>query len=115
MDKQALGRRGEDIAVNYLISKGYKVLHRRYRTREGEVDIIAEKGGVLSFIEVKTRSNLNYGDPYEAVDSRKLSHMRSVALRYIQQNCIESMDISFEVISIVLQPQRVKVEHIKEI
>ncbi len=115
MDKQSLGRMGENIAANYLLSKGYRILHRRYRTKEGEVDIIAEKDGVISFVEVKTRRSLKYGAPYEAVDQRKLSHMRNVAMRYLQLNMVGEADMSFDVISIVIMEQGVKIEHIKEI
>ena len=59
--RQRLGKKGEDAACTYLERKGYVICRRNYRCRYGEIDIIAAKGGELSFVEVKTRRNLNFG------------------------------------------------------
>ena len=64
------GYTGEDIAVNFLISKGYKVLERNWRYRRNEIDIIAWHGSTLVFVEVKTRSSLECGHPREGIDKR---------------------------------------------
>lgn len=66
------GRLAEDFAVELLTSKGYKVIERNFRSRFGEIDIIALKDGYLIFIEVKARWNLNYGYPEEAVSRKKI-------------------------------------------
>ena len=60
------GKLGEEIASKYIISKGGKVIERNYRTRVGEVDLIAKLNGELVFVEVKSRSNINYGYPAES-------------------------------------------------
>lgn len=65
--RQRLGKKGEDAACTYLERKGYVICRRNYRCRYGEIDIIAAKGGELSFVEVKTRRNLNFGLPRLAV------------------------------------------------
>ena len=65
------GKLGEEIASKYIISKGGKVIERNYRTRVGEVDLIAKLNGELVFVEVKSRSNINYGYPSESVNYKK--------------------------------------------
>jgi len=62
-----LGKKGEQLAAEFLISKGYKIVARNFRFQKAEVDIIARKNNVLAIIEVKTRSSSNFGDPQEFV------------------------------------------------
>ena len=83
--RQRLGKKGEDAACAYLERKGYVICRRNYRCRYGEIDIIAAKGGELSFVEVKTRRNLNFGLPRLAVTYAKQQKIRSAALFYLQQ------------------------------
>ena len=86
--KQKRGRKGEDIACKYLQRNNYTVIDRNFRCRQGEVDIIAcdEQEKELVFFEVKTRSNLKYGRPSEAVQKTKQNHIISVAKYYIFLN-----------------------------
>jgi putative endonuclease len=79
MTLQSIGKLGEVLAARHLCSLGYKIKEQNYRTKLGELDIIAEKGNTLYFIEVKTRIGDLHGKPYEAVTPRKLSHIRRVA------------------------------------
>ena len=75
-----VGNRGENFAAGILEDSGYMILERNYRSRSGEeIDIIATKDGVLHFIEVKTRQNLKYGRPCEAVTEEKKKHLRRAA------------------------------------
>ena len=109
MDNITLGKIGENTAADILSAEGYRVLRRNYRCREGEVDIIASKGPVISFIEVKTRSSRLYGRPCEAVDLTKQKHIRKAAYSYLKEmerNGYVPNKISFDVIEVV-------VEHIK--
>ncbi|MFN1911072.1 YraN family protein [Clostridioides difficile] len=71
MNNKEKGDFGEEIAVNYLLSKGAKILEKNYRLRIGEVDIIANIGDEVVFVEVKSRSNIKYGYPCESVDFKK--------------------------------------------
>lgn len=103
MSLQSIGRTGEDFASDYLISLGYHIKERNFRTKLGELDIIAEKGGIIYFVEVKTRIGDLHGKPYEAVTPRKLSHIRRVAQAYILQTEIKSKKHSLQVISIELR------------
>ena len=115
MDRQSVGRQGEDIAVNYLKSKGFNIIDRRYRVREGEIDIVAEREERLYFIEVKTRRSLSYGYPYEAVNDKKLQRMRSVALKYLEENKIRNKDISFGVVSVLMMGDTIKIEYVEDV
>ncbi len=78
-----LGQQGEEAAVHYLRSRGYKILERNFRCRAGEVDIIAEEKGDLVFVEVKARSSNRYGNPAEAVTPRKQRQISKAALCYL--------------------------------
>ena len=78
-----IGKTGEAAAARYLTSSGYKILRRNYRTRAGEVDIIAEDDGVLVFAEVKTRKGSVFGQPSEGFTLQKFTNMRNAALTYL--------------------------------
>lgn len=82
---QKLGKWGERLAEQYLLAQNYQILKVNFRTREGEVDLIAEKNGVLIFVEVKTRKSQFFGEPLEAVDEIKLHRLTKVALTYIRE------------------------------
>lgn len=85
MDKRVFGQIGENAAADVLRAKGYRILRQNYRCRYGEIDIIAERGGDVSFVEVKTRQSLNYGRPCEAVTVEKRGHMRRAAHCYLEE------------------------------
>lgn len=78
-----IGKAGERAAARHLTTQGYKILKRNYRTRQGEVDIIAEDGDVLVFTEVKTRSNNEFGAPSEGFTLQKLERIRKAAIAYL--------------------------------
>ncbi|QQG44851.1 MAG: YraN family protein [Candidatus Roizmanbacteria bacterium] len=102
MYRKSLGYTGEDLAVNYLLEKSFTIINRNYHTRMGEIDIIAKKTDKLHFIEVKTRSNLNKGKPYEAVNQHKIHHLLKAAQFYLLKNKIKGCKLSLDVISIWL-------------
>ena len=81
--KQSLGRWGEDIAANFLKMRGYTILAQNKHIGHAEVDVLAQKDDELVFVEVKTRSSSVYGQPEEAVDNRKLTHLIEAAQRYV--------------------------------
>jgi putative endonuclease len=78
-----LGIRGEDVACRELERRGYAILARRFRTRNGEIDIIARDGETLVFVEVKARRSLRCGGPAEAVNWAKRQRLERMALRYL--------------------------------
>ena len=103
---RSLGRYGEDLACKYLQAKGYKILKRNFRCRRfGEIDIVASKAGVLSFIEVKTRRSSRYGKPAEAVTLAKQRKIYRVAQYYLQMRGLASRIpvLSFDVVEIIIE------------
>ncbi|MCX7793798.1 MAG: YraN family protein [Thermodesulfovibrionales bacterium] len=98
------GIKGENLAINYLKKKGYKILERNYRTRAGEIDIIASKDGMVVFVEVKTRSTDLFGAPEESVTKEKQERLKKAALYYLKD--LKNMPpLRFDVISIELKPE----------
>ena len=99
---QWFGRTGEDIARRHLRKKGYRILHSRYRTPYGEIDLIAKRGDILSFVEVKTRRPGGFGDPLEAITPRKVDHMHKAAHCFLLRNPSYQRNyfLLFEVIAI---------------
>lgn len=85
-NKRAKGARYEELAAQYLLLHGFTVTERNFRSRSGEIDIIAEKDGVTVYCEVKFRSGSSYGAPEEAVDFRKRQRLVKTAMyhRYIK-------------------------------
>jgi len=90
---QRIGRWGETIASEYLESHSYKVVGRNVRTPYGEIDIIAQKDDIISFIEVKTRTSSAFGPPEIAVSPKKQQHMLSAAEYYAQEHEIDHWQI----------------------
>jgi putative endonuclease len=93
------GKKGEDIAVEYLKGRGYEILRRNFRSGNSEVDIIAKDGNELVFIEVKTRSHHQFGYPEESVDEAKQEAIQSCAEEYISNEGWNG-DIRFDIIAI---------------
>jgi putative endonuclease len=98
--RQVLGGWGEAAAVQYLEANGYTVLARNLRTAHGELDIVAEKDGLLVFVEVKTRSSHSFAYPEDSVTPRKQAHMLSAAENYLQQNPESGETWQFDVIAV---------------
>ena len=84
MDRRALGAAGEEAAARALVKEGWTLLDRNARTRSGEIDIVAERRGVLGFIEVKARRSRAAGTPEEAVDDGKASRVAKAAAEYLR-------------------------------
>jgi len=99
-----LGKWGEERGCSYLESNGYKILERNYRCRLGEADIIAKKGDDIIFVEVKTRKNIAYGLPAEAVNFRKQSKYKKIAMWYLQEKGWGERSCRFDVLEIIIQP-----------
>ena len=101
-----MGQIGEDFAADYLRSLGWEVLDRNWRTRYGELDLIAADGDTLVIVEVKTRMSRTYDDPAAAVTPRKLQRMRLLARQWLQQQAGEGSRwwevIRFDIVSLRL-------------
>ncbi len=101
LNRRQVGADYEAVAADYLIGQGYKVLERNYRSRAGEVDLIAEKDGVIVYAEIKFRRDGRFGDPLEAVDLRKQRRIsRAAAAHYEQWGAPYGKACRFDVIGI---------------
>lgn len=96
------GKLGENIACVFLSHEGYRIIEKNFRTRFGEIDIIAENNKTICFIEVKARSGTGYGLPEEFVDERKQEKLVKTALGYITSRNINSADMRFDIVSVDL-------------
>jgi putative endonuclease len=96
-----LGNRGEHYAVDFLKQNGYKILLNNYKTKLGEIDIIAKDKDTLCFIEVKTRNSLRFGEPCESVTIFKRRQIAKVALQFLKEKNLLGRRARFDVVSIV--------------
>jgi len=113
LTKIQIGNLGEDIACAQLRAKGRKVLYRNYRgPKGGEVDIIARDGGVLSFVEVKTRTRRGYGRPLDAVDASKEALIERGANAWLRMLGTRKIAWRFDVVEIILTDGEVPSIHI---
>ena len=112
-DHNDFGKLGEELAVNYLIGKGYEILERNWHSIHKEVDIIAKEGKFLVVVEVKTRQTDEYGNPDIAVNRNKQRHLISAANAYIFQNKLD-IETRFDIISIIFKDGEPVSEHIED-
>jgi len=94
------GKKGEEKASEFLQKLVYKILERNFRTKFGEIDIVAKHKGAIVFVEVKTRSSDDFGLPEESIRKKKLSHLKRCATCYILKNRVD-LPCRFEVLSIL--------------
>jgi putative endonuclease len=98
--KQHFGLQGEELAVRHLKKKGYRIIERNFRTRAGEIDIIAKHKGQIVFAEVKTRHTNRYGHPKLAVTDHKQRKISMVALAYLKRHYAVETSARFDVVTI---------------
>jgi putative endonuclease len=101
VSRRALGARGESIAADWYEARGYTVLDRNWRCREGELDLVLEGHGAVVFCEVKTRSSDAFGIGAEAVNREKQLRIRRLASRWLTDHDRRARDLRFDVVSIL--------------
>lgn len=102
--KMAVGAKGEQLAVKFLKKRGYKILQRNYRYRNGEIDVVCYDRGTIAFVEVKTRYSDKYGPPELSVTDAKKKQIIKGAQQYIAEKKIEGINLRFDVVSIFYPP-----------
>lgn len=112
-DRRKTGAIGESLAIEALEKNGYKILEKNYRSKLGEIDIIAKEGGVLAFVEVKARRTDQFGSPKLAVTLQKQRKVSMVALGYLKETGQISKKARFDVVAIRLLPGKPDVEIIR--
>ena len=114
--RQILGRWGEEAAAEYLSANGYTLLARNLRTSHGEIDIVASKGGLLVFVEVKTRSSHAFAYPEDSVTCRKQAYMLSAAEDYLTAHPESGESWQFDVIAVEGTPGgKAQIEHFENV
>lgn len=107
------GKQGEDEAARYLRENGYEIMTRNYRYQHAEIDIVAKKGKLLIFTEVKTRTNISYGNPEEFVSYTKAKLVMKAAEHYIfAHNWLH--DIRFDIMAVTLSGNELRIKHIED-
>lgn len=107
------GKLGEELAVNYLIEKGYEIMERNWRNIHKEIDIIARDGKDLVVVEVKTRQSEENGEPDMAVTRQKQTRLISAANAYLFQNRLD-INTRFDIISIIMKDNSPVINHIED-
>ena len=112
--RQKLGRWGEQLAAKYLESHGYKVLDRNWRCLRGEIDLVAEEGDVLVFVEVKTRRGREYGTPEEALTRTKAKRLLELGQHYMLERDLEDVEWRVDLVAVELdrQGKLLRFEHV---
>ena len=108
-----LGKKGEQLAVDFLQEHGYTIVERNYRFHKAEVDIIAKKDDILAIIEVKTRSSIDFGDPQDFVKPKQIKNLVKAVDEYVTENDLD-LEVRFDIIAIVKQGKRFNIEHLED-
>lgn len=112
--RRSLGDRGEEAAARYLSRRGLRILARGYRVRCGEIDLIAQEGEEIVFVEVKTRASSGCGDPLEAVTEAKRRRIVRAAAAYLQSRGSWDRPCRFDLVAVRLGPGGAEeVEHVR--
>ena len=102
----ALGKHGEQLAAQFLRKCGYKLLVRRFKGRHGEIDLVCRHNGTLVFVEVKTRTSEEFGEPSAAVDADKQRNLSRTALEYLRHIGNPDIPIRFDIVEVVMADRR---------
>jgi putative endonuclease len=109
----ALGRAGERRAREYLVERGWTIEAANYRFGRREVDLVARRGNLIAFVEVKTRAGAGYGTPEEAVTRLKRREIELVAQEYLVRHRLEDVDVRFDVLALTVGPE-VRITHLED-
>ncbi len=112
--RKKLGAWGESVAATHLEANGYQIVARNWRSKIGELDIVAQQGAALAFVEVKTRRGRSHGTPEDAITARKAQKLMETVQSYLSENeCDEDLDFSIDVVAVELDAagKLLRVEH----
>lgn len=108
-----LGKKGEKLAADFLVKKGYTILEKNWYYQKAEVDIIAKLEDTLAVIEVKTRSNTDFGNPQDFVSSKKIKLLVGAIDEYVTTKNLD-VEVRFDIIAIVKTDNQFSIEHIED-
>ncbi len=115
INRRRQGQLGEDLAAQYLEQQGFRILERNYRFERGEIDIIAEEGNELVFVEVKARRSTVFGAPEDAVTEEKQEQVYAVADGYLFEHDIDNRPCRFDVVAIEYHEKSPDIRHIRDV
>lgn len=107
-----LGKKGEQLAVDFLLKNGYAIIERNYRFDKAEVDIIAKIQNTLAIIEVKTRSSTDFGNPQDFVKPKQIQRLVKAVDEYVKINNLD-LEVRFDIIAIVKENNNYDLEHLE--
>jgi putative endonuclease len=114
--KDALGKRGEEIAADYFRGAGLTIVDRNWRCSQGEIDLVVREGDEMVFVEVKTRSGLGYGHPLEAITAQKLSRLRRLAAAWCEAHPGNAKRIRIDAVAVIApRSGGVQLEHLRRV
>lgn len=108
-----LGKAGEELAVDFLLKKGFEIVARNFVYQKAEVDIIARKDNILSIIEVKTRSTPDFGNPQEFVKARQIQRLVKAVDHFVSDHNLD-VEVRFDIIAIIRNKAGTRIEHIED-
>jgi putative endonuclease len=108
-----LGKKGEQLAVDFLLENDYDIVARNYRFEKAEVDIIAQKKNILAIVEVKTRSTTDFGNPQDFVKPKQIKNLVKAVNEYVTENKLD-LEVRFDIIAIIKENQSFEIEHLKD-
>ena len=108
-----LGKKGEQLAIDFLVKNDYQILEKNYRYLKAEVDIIAQKKDTLAAIEVKTRTSAYFGNPEEFVNPKKIKLLISAIDNYVVERDLD-VEVRFDIIAIITNKKETKIEQLKD-
>ncbi|WP_299528141.1 YraN family protein [uncultured Lutibacter sp.] len=108
-----LGKKGEELAVEFLQKNGYKILERNWRFKKAEVDIISQKNDVLAVVEVKTRSSNYFGNPQDFVNPKKIQLLVDAINEYVTSKDLD-VEVRFDIIAILKNKNAFEIEHLED-
>ncbi|MBT8305156.1 MAG: YraN family protein [Bacteroidia bacterium] len=108
-----LGKKGEQLAVNFLMKNGYDIIERNYRFDKAEVDIIAQIKDTLAIVEVKTRSTIDFGNPQDFVKPKQIKNLVKAVDEYVIVNELD-VEVRFDIIAIVKNGKQFEIEHLED-
>ncbi|WP_298340459.1 YraN family protein [uncultured Algibacter sp.] len=107
-----LGKKGEQLAVDFLLKHSYAIVERNYRFEKAEVDIIAQKDDILAIVEVKTRSTVDFGDPQDFVKPKQIKNLVKAVDEYVTVNDLD-VEVRFDIVAIVKEGKGFNIEHLE--
>jgi putative endonuclease len=108
-----LGKNGENLAVEFLLKKGYEIVSRNFIYQKAEVDIIARKGSTLAIIEVKTRSTPDFGNPQEFVKAKQIQNLVKAVDHFVDEHDLD-VEVRFDIVAIIKNKAGTRLEHLED-